>query len=164
MTNTSILSTIMSTFDGATMVRVGKTNFVAIPTGDPVQPYVKVAVGNLLAKDTENHSAFNFDEAASAYQNWSADQTTKANAPKKEKTVNTEAQARRDAMDAALIGWFEDVAEAEKQYTATDLLNLVPGFDQYTVMAVGSCAIRLANEGAIKMELNEKGKKMYSKC
>lgn len=160
MTNASVISSILSNFGGATMVRTGDTNFIAIPTGDPEQPYVKVTVGNLLAKDTKNHTAFNFEEAVASYKNWESAKNEKANTPKKEKPVNVEAQARRDALDARITQWFAEEAEAGKAYTATDILMAIDTGD--TVMAVGSSAIRLANLGVINMTV-ENNKRTYTK-
>lgn len=160
MTNSEILSTILA-MPGAQMCRVNKTNFVAIPTEDG---YAKVAIGTALAKDTKAHKAFNFDAATAEYKAWEAEAALRvaerANKPVKVKGPNPEAEARRQALDAqvASLPSFTD-------YTATDILNALAGkvAENVTVMAVGSSAQRLVEQGLLTMTLDEKKKKHYTK-
>lgn len=143
------------------MCRVNKTNFVAIPTEDG---YAKVAIGTALAKDTKAHKAFNFDAATAEYKAWEAEAALRvaerANKPVKVKGPNPEAEARRQALDAqvASLPSFTD-------YTATDILNALAGkvAENVTVMAVGSSAQRLVEQGLLTMTLDEKKKKHYTK-
>lgn len=161
MKQNEVLNTILS-LEGATMCRANKTNFVAIPTDDGI---VKVAVSVALAKDTQNHKAFNFDAAKAEYKAYLAEQelkaTEKANKPVKVKGVNPEAQARRDAIDNAIVEMpsFTD-------YTATDVMNALAGViaENTTVMAVGSSAMRLVEKGVLSVRKDEKGKKFYTKA
>ena len=160
MTNSEILSTILA-MPGAQMCRVNKTNFVAIPTEDG---YAKVAIGTALAKDTKAHKAFNFDAATAEYKAWEAEAALRAaeraNKPVKVKGPNPEAEARRQALDAqvASLPSFTD-------YTATDILNALVGkvAENVTVMAVGSSAQRLVEQGLLTMTIDEKKKKHYTK-
>ena len=161
MNKNDVLSTILS-ITGAEKCRQNKTNFIAIPTEDGV---VKVAVSVALAEDTQNHKAFNFDAAKEAYKAWEAENALKAaeraNKPVKVKGPNPEAEARRQALDAkiAALPSFTD-------YTATDLLNALAGqvAENVTVMAVGSSAMRLVEQGILSVSLDEKKKKRYTKA
>lgn len=160
MTNSEILSTVLA-MPGAQMCRVNKTNFVAIPTEDG---YAKVAIGTALAKDTKAHKAFNFDAATAEYKAWEAETALRiaerANKPVKVKGPNPEAEARRQALDAQVAG-----LPAFTDYTATDILNALAGkvAENVTVMAVGSSAQRLVEQGLLTMTLDEKKKKHYTK-
>ena len=161
MKQNEVLNTILS-LEGATMCRANKTNFVAIPTDDGI---VKVAVSVALAKDTENHKAFNFDAAKAEYKAYLAEKelkaTEKASKPVKVKGVNPEAQARRDAIDKAIADMpsFTD-------YSATDVMNALAGViaENTTVMAVGSSAMRMVDKGVLTVRQDEKGKKFYTKA
>ena len=160
MNKNDVLSTVLG-IEGATMCRQNKTNFVAIPTDDGI---VKVSVGTALAEDTKAHKAFNFDAAVAEYKAWEAEAALraaeKASKPVKVKGPNPEAEARRQALDAqvASLPSFTD-------YTATDILNALAGkvAENVTVMAVGSSAQRLVEQGLLSMTLDEKKKKHYTK-
>lgn len=160
MNKNEILSTILA-IPGATMARANKTNFVAIPTEDGI---VKVSIGTALAEDTKAHKAFNFDAATAEYKAWEAEAALRAaeraNKPVKVKGPNPEAEARRQALDAqvASLPSFTD-------YTATDILNALAGkvAENVTVMAVGSSAQRLVEQGLLTMTMDEKKKKHYTK-
>lgn len=162
MTQNEILNTILSLTEDATMCRANKTNFVAIPCEDGI---VKVNLTLALAKDTKTHKAFNLDAAKAEYKAYVAEQAVKAaekaNKPVKEKGVNVEAQARRDALDNAITGMasFTDC-------TATDILNALIGVvpENTTVMAIGSSAMRLVDKGILSVTVDEKKKKHYSKA
>ena len=160
MNKNEVLSTILS-IPGATMARANKTNFVAIPCEDGI---VKVSVGTALAEDTKAHKAFNFEAATAEYKAWEAEAALRAaeraNKPVKVKGPNPEAEARRQALDAqvASLPSFTD-------YTATDILNALAGkvAENVTVMAVGSSAQRLVEQGLLTMTVDEKKKKHYTK-
>lgn len=156
-----VLSTVLS-IEGATMARVGKSNFIAIPTETG---WVKVGLTEALAKDTKTHKAFNAEAAIADYKVWEAQNALKAaekaSKPKVVKGPNPEAQARRDALDAAIT----DLPYFEK-WTATDILNALMGNGtdgNQTVMAVGSAAKRLVTSGVLTVETNDKGKSFYTK-
>ena len=161
MNKNDVLSTIMG-IPGATMCRVNKTNFIAIPTEEG---YVKVSIGTALAEDTKNHKAFNFEAATAEYKAHEAEVALKiaerANKPVKVKGPNPEAEARRQALDAQVAG-----LPSFTDYTATDILNALAGqvAENVTVMAVGSSAMRLVEKGVLTMTMDEKKKKHYTKA
>ena len=160
MTTNEILNTILS-IEGAVMARANKTNFIAIPTENG---YAKVAVGSALMKDTKNHKAFNFDAAVAEYKVWETQNALKvaerASRPVKVKGPNPEAQARRDALDAQVAS-----LPSFSNYTATDILNALKGqvAENVTVMAIGSSAKRLVEQGVLTMEVVDK-KSYYTKA
>ena len=161
MNKNDVLSAVLG-LEGATMCRANKTNFVAIPTEDG---YVKVSIGVALAEDTKNHKAFNFEAATAEYKAWEAEgalrAAERANKPVKVKRPNPEAEARRQALDAQVAG-----LPSFTDYTATDILNALAGqvAENVTVMAIGSSAQRLVNQGILSMTLDEKKKKHYTKA
>lgn len=161
MTNVEILNTILS-IPGASMARQNKTNFVVVPSEDG---YVKIAVSNALAKDTKAHKAFNAEAAIAEYKAYEAEvalrEAEKASKPVKVKGPNPEAEARRQALDAQVAG-----LPAFTDYTATDILNALAGkvAENVTVMAVGSSAMRLVEQGVLTVTMDEKKKKHYSKA
>lgn len=161
MTNAEIISTILS-MPGAQMGRANKTNFVVVPTEDG---FAKVSVSVALAKDTKVHKAFNADAAIAEYKAWEAETALKAaeraNKPARVKGPNPEAQARRDALDALV-----SALPAFADYTATDIYNALNGqiADNVTVMAVGSSAMRLVDQGVLTVTMDEKKKKHYTKA
>ena len=160
MNKNDVLSTVMS-IPGATMCRVNKVNFIAIPAEDG---YVKVSVGTALAEDTKAHKAFNFDAAVAEYKAWEAETALKAaeraSRPARVKGPNPEAEARRQALDAQIAG-----LPAFTDYTATDIMNALAGqlAENVTVMAVGSSAMRLVEQGILTVTVDEKKKKHYTK-
>lgn len=160
MNKNEVLSTILG-IEGATMCRANKTNFVAIPTEEG---YVKVSVGTALAEDTKAHKAFNFDAAVAEFKAWEAETALKAAEraakPVKVKGPNPEAEARRQALDKQVAS-----LPAFTDYTATDILNALAGqvAENVTVMAVGSSAMRLVEQGILTVTLDEKKKKHYTK-
>ena len=136
MKTAEIISKIME-IPGATMGRVNKTNFVVIPTEDG---YTKVNVTAALAKDTKNHTAFNYEAAVAEYKAW-------------------EAEARRQALDAAIAA-----LPSFTNATATDVFNMFAESEQpKTVMLVGSALKRLAEAGVVVATKSEdaKDKKNY---
>lgn len=161
MKKNDVLSTILA-LEGAQMARQSKSNFVAIPCEDGI---VKVSIGTALAEDTKAHKAFNFDAAVAEYKAWEAETALKAaeraNRPAKVKGPNPEAEARRQALDNQVAG-----LPSFTDYTATDILNALAGqvADNVTVMAIGSSAMRLVDQGILTMTLDEKKKKHYTKA
>lgn len=157
-----VISAIQSLFPNAFMARQNKTNFLVVPTDEG---FVKVATAIALAKDTKAHKAFNAEAAKAEYKAYVAEtarkEAEKANKPVKEKGINVEAQARRDAIDTAIEGMpsFTD-------YTATDVMNALAGViaENTTVMAVGSSAMRMVEKGILSVRKDEKGKKFYTKA
>lgn len=159
MKTAEIISKIME-IPGATMGRANKTNFVVIPTEDG---YTKVNVTAALAKDTKNHSAFNYEAAVAEYKAWEAEAALRAaeraNKPVKVKGPNPEAEARRQALDAAITA-----LPSFTNATATDVFNMfVEGERPKTVMLVGSALKRLVEAGVVVATKSEdaKDKKTY---
>ncbi len=160
MNKNEILSTILA-IPGAQMARANKTNFVVIPGEDGV---VKVSIGTALSVDTKAHKAFNLEAAVAEYKAWEAEAALRAaeraNKPVKVKGPNPEAEARRQALDKLVAG-----LPAFTDYTATDILNALAGqvAENVTVMAVGSSAMRLVEQGLLTVTVDEKKKKHYTK-
>ena len=161
MNKNDVLSTILG-IPGATMCRQNKANFVAIPTEDGI---VKVSIGTALAEDTKNRKAFNFEAAVAEYKAHEAEVALKAaeraNKPVKVKGPNPEAEARRQELDAKV-----NALPSFTDYTATDIMNALAGqiAENVTVMAVGSSAMRLVEQGILTVTVDEKKKKHYSKA
>lgn len=160
MNKSEVLSTILS-IPGAQMARQNKTNFVAIVADDGI---VKVPVTMALTEDTKNRKAFNLDAAVAEYKAWEAESALraaeKANKPAKVKGPNPEAEARRQALDALVAG-----LPSFTDYTATDIMNALDGqlAENVTVMAIGSSAMRLVEQGILTVDIVDK-KKHYSKA
>ena len=163
----SELKSLISGIEGAVNGRQNKTNFVIIPCEDGV---VKVSTAVAIDKDTKTHKAFNMEAAIAEYKAWEAEgalrAAERANKPVKVKGPNPEAEARRQALDAQLAG-----LPAFTDYTATDIMNGLAGqlADNVTVMAIGSSAGRLVEQGVLTVEVrkdekNPKGKKYYTKA
>jgi len=159
MNTAEIISKIME-IPGATMGRANKTNFIVIPTEDG---YSKVSVTAALAKDTKNHSAFNYEAAVAEYKAWEAEAALRAaeraNKPVKVKGPNPEAEARRQALDAAITA-----LPSFTNATATDVFNMfAEGEQPKTVMLVGSALKRLVEAGVVVATKSEdaKDKKTY---
>ena len=161
MTKNDVLSVILS-IAGAEKCRQNKSNFIAIPCEDGI---VKVSVGTALAEDTKNRKAFNFEAAIAEYKVHEAEvalrAAERANKPVKVAGPNPEAEARRQALDAQVAG-----LPSFTDYTATDILNALAGqvAENVTVMAVGSSAKRLVEQGVLTMTMDEKKKKHYTKA
>jgi hypothetical protein len=164
MNTTTILSTILSQFDGATMVRKSKQNFIAIPKGeneDGVMEYVKVAVSDLLSKPTKTNPAFDFDAAVAEYAEWSAEQAEKASKPKSEKKSGADPakQAEKEKRKGALLAW---LIENPGAHSCSEIFNAMPGvYAGKTFMTVGSDAKELVASGTVEKS-SEQGKNYYS--
>ena len=165
MNKNEILSTILS-IDGAVECRANKTNFIAIPTEDGI---VKVNVTVALGEDTKTCKAFNLEAAKSEYKAYVAElarkEAEKANKPVKEKGINVEAQARRDAMDKAIA---ELPAFTDKNATEITAMLVEAGFlpaePKPLPMQTGQSALRLVANGILTVGEDEKGKRIYTKA
>ena len=165
MNKTELINSILSN-EGAVMCRANKTNFIAIPTEDGI---IKVAVSVALDKDTKTNKAFNLDAAVAEYKAYEAEvalrEAEKANKPVKEKGVNVEAQARRDAMDKAIA---ELPAFADKNATEITAMLVEVGFlpaePKPLPMQTGQSALRLVANGILTVGEDEKGKRIYTKA
>lgn len=159
---------VLSTIPGIAPCRKGKNNFYAVPVTaeDGTVSYVAIKVSNLLTNPTEEQLAkgitpFNFEESKVDYANWKKEYDAKQNAPKKSKSVNTEAEARRAEQDKAMTEYVEQNEVVDM--TATDLKNAIPYFAEALVMQVGSTALRLVDAGVLTISKTEGKKKFYSK-
>ncbi len=163
MNTTEIIAAVMN-IPGATMARQNKANFIAIPTDDG---FVKVNVTTALAKDTKAHSAFNYEAAVAEYKAWEATAALRAaeraNKPVKEKGPNPEAEARRQALDAAITA-----LPSFTTATSTDVFGMLADADKpKTIMMVGSALKRLAEAGVVvatKSEDKTDKKNYYTKA
>lgn len=140
------LKNVIMGISGAENARVNKTNFVVVPCDDGI---AKIEVKAALAQDTKNHTAFNMDAAVAEYKAWEAAAALRAaeraSKPKTVKGPNVEAQARRDALDAAITAM-----SSFENKTATDVFNMLSDADRpKTVMMVGSSLKRLVETGVV---------------
>ena len=158
MTTNEIVSAILSQFDGATMVRKSKSNFIAIPMGeneDGVMEYAKVAVGTLLSKDTKTNPAFDFSAAVAEYEEYAASVAEKASKPKAPKKSGADPEkvaAQQKRKDAALAWLIENPGE----HTATEVKAAIDPENSVTIMQIGSDLKALMTEGAIACEKKER--------
>ena len=157
MTTNEIISAILSQFDGATMVRKSKSNFIAIPMGeneDGVMEYAKVSVGALLSKDTKTNTAFDFAAAVAEYEEYIAAQAEKASkpkAPKKSGADPEKAAAQQKRKEAALAWLIENPGE----HTATEVKAAIDPENTVTIMQIGSDLKSLMSDGSIVCEKKE---------
>ena len=164
MVTNEILSAILSQFPGSALVRRSKQNFIAVPMGeneDGVMEYAKVAVGNLLSKDTANHAAFNFEAAVAEYEAYAAEQAEKASKPKAEKKKSgpdPEKVAAMNARKEAALAW---LISNPGEHTATDVKNAVECYKDITIMQVGSDLKSLHAEGQI-VKSSKEGKNYWA--
>lgn len=153
------LKNVIMGIAGATCARSNKTNFIVVPCEDGI---AKVEVKAALAQDTKSHTAFNMEAAVAEYKAWEAESALRAaeraSRPKAVKGPNVEAQARRDALDAAI-----KAMPAFTGKTATDVFNALNEADRpKTVMMVGSALKRLAEAGVVTSARSEDPKDQKS--
>ena len=163
MTTNEMMTSILSQFPGAAMVRRSKTNFIAVPMGeneDGVMEYAKIAVGALLSKDTKTNTAFDFAAAVAEYEEYAAAQTEKANKPKapKKSGADPEKVAAQQKRKEAALAW---LIENPGQHTATDIKTAVECMKDVTIMQVGSDLKSLLADGSVVSEKKE-GKNYWS--
>lgn len=163
MTTNEIFASVLSQFPGAAMVRKSKQTFIAVPMGeneDGVMEYAKVAVSALLSKDTKTNTAFDFNAAVAEYEEYVAEQTAKASAPKapKKSGADPEKQAAMKARADAALAW---LIENPGEHTASDVKQNVPAMKDITIMQVGSDLKSLLAAGTAKCEKRE-GKNYWS--
>ena len=163
MTTNEIVSSILSQFPGSTMVRRSKANFIAVPMGeneDGVMEYAKVAVGNLLSKDTKTNAAFDFEAAKAEYEEYAATVAEKAAKPKapKKSGADPEKQAAQAKRKEAALAW---LIENPGEHTATEVKNAIDPTNTVTIMQIGSDLKSLMNDGSVNVEKKE-GKNYWS--
>lgn len=153
------LKALVTGIEGAVYGRKNKTNFIVVPCDEG---FAKVEVKLAIDKDGEKRTAFNYDAAVAEYKAWEAEgalrEAERASKPVKVKGVNPDAQARRDELDAKVMG-----LPAFTEYTATDIRKALGATvaDNVTVMAVGSAAKRLVEKGQLAVSTKENDKKSY---
>ena len=163
MTTTEMISNILSQFPGATMVRRSKQNFIAIPKGeneDGVMEYAKIAVSDLLSKDTKTNTAFDFDAAVAEYNEYAAAQAEKASKPKapKKSGADPERVAAQAKRKEAALAW---LIENSGEHTATEVKAAIDPENTVTIMQIGSDLKSLMNDGQISCEKRD-GKNYWS--
>ena len=152
-----MISNILSNFEGATMVRRSKQNFIAVPMGeneDGVMEYAKVAVSALLSKDTKTNTAFDFAAAVAEHEEYAASAAEKANKPKAPKKSGADPEkvaAQQKRKDAALAWLIENPGE----HTATEVKAAIDPENTVTIMQIGSDLKALMNDGSIVCEKKE---------
>lgn len=163
MTTTEMITSILSQFPGATMVRRSKQNFIAVPMGeneDGVMEYAKVSVSALLSKDTKTNTAFDFDAAVAEHEAYAATQTEKANKPKapKKSGADPEKAAAQAARKEAALAW---LIANPGEYTATEVKAAIDPDNKVTIMQIGSDLKSLMQDGQIVCEKKD-GKNHWS--
>ena len=163
MTTNEIVSSILSQFPGSTMVRRSKANFIAVPMGeneDGVMEYAKVAVGNLLSKDTKTNAAFDFEAAKAEYEEYAATVAEKAAKPKapKKSGADPEKQAAQAKRKEAALAW---LIENPGEHTATEVKAAIDPTNAVTIMQIGSDLKSLLADGSIAVDKKE-GKNYWS--
>jgi hypothetical protein len=152
-----MISSILSQFPGSAMVRneKAKANFIAVPKGeneDGVMEYASIKVGSLLPKNTQNHTAFDFEAAKAAYEAYAAAQAEKAAKPKAEKKksgADPEKVAAANARKEAALAWL--IANSG-EHTATEVKAAIDPENKVTIMQIGSDLKSLGQDGQIVCE------------
>lgn len=160
---TEIVANVLSNYEGASMVRRSKTNFIAVPIGeneDGVMEYASIKVGALLSKDTQTNPAFNFEAAKAEYEAYTAEQAEKASKPKSAKKSGADpekvaAQAKRKE---AALAW---LIENSGKHTATEVKSAIDPDNTVTIMQIGSDLKSLMQDGQISCEKKD-GKNYWS--
>ena len=160
-----IMEILNGHFSDATMVRVSKTNYLAIPTDvieNGMPKYLKVQIGSFATKPTKTHEAFDFDAARADYEQWAKESAERASKPKGDNSKKTESaertRVRTDKIRAYIAA--HDVENA----TATEVCNAVFADDPDTKpMMVGTILNKMVEAGMLDVE-TVKGKKTYTKA
>ena len=163
MTTNEMMTSILSQFPGAAMVRRSKQNFIAVPMGeneDGVMEYAKVAVSALLSKDTKTNTAFDFAAAVAEYEEYATAQAEKAAKPKapKKSGADPEKQAAQAKRKEAALAW---LIENPGEHTATEVKNAIDPTNAVTIMQIGSDLKSLLADGSIAVDKKE-GKNYWS--
>lgn len=154
MTVENILEQLKDIYPEATMVRVGKQNYLAIPTEETENGrtvYRRVTVGSFATKDTARTAAFDFEQAVSAYEDW----VIASNLKKAEKkTTSQRTQERLNILSDYIDQHsFSDL-------TATEIFDeVVPLGFTGIVATCGAVLRQLVRDG--KLTAETKGKKTY---
>lgn len=160
---TEIVANVLSNYEGASMVRRSKTNFIAVPVGenaDGVMEYASIKVGALLSKDTQTNPAFNFEAAKAEYEAYAAEQAEKASKPKapKKSGANPEKVAAQAKRKEAALAW---LIENPGEHTATEVKSAIDPDNAVTIMQIGSDLKSLMQDGQISCEKKD-GKNYWS--
>lgn len=158
-----VQNAIYANFGSAVNVRTGKTNYIAIPTGeynDKGQPAcIKVAIGMFATTATKTHEAFDLNTATAEYAAWEKDAVERNNKPKATKGDTESSRRQRERMDK-LRAYL--VANHLEKVTATDVRKAVfADDDSTTIMAVGGFLAKFVEGGFLNVEVVN-GKKTYT--
>lgn len=165
----NVMDTIFSTFEGATMVRRGNSNFIAVPVGENdegVMEYYRITVSKLNTKGSEKVAPFDFDAAKDAYAahldevaQKAADR--KANRPaSKTKVVDEAKEAAKKVRKDAVLAW---LVANPGEHTASEIHAALAdtAYDGMLVMRTGNDLISLMEDGEISCR-KENGKKYWT--
>lgn len=164
----NVMDTIFSTFEGATMVRRGNSNFIAVPVGENdegVMEYYRITVSKLNVKGSEKVAPFDFDAAKDAYTSHldevaqkAADR--KANRPAKTKVVDEAKEAAKKMRKDAVLAW---LVANPGEHTASEIHDALADtiYEGMFVMRTGNDLISLMEDGEISCR-KEKGKKYWA--
>lgn len=160
-----IMEILNGHFSDATMVRVNKTNYLAIPTDiieSGMPKYLKVQIGSFATKATKTHEAFDYDTARADYEQWAKESAERAAKPKNNNSKKTESSERTRVRTDKIRAY---IAEHEvENATATDICNAVFADDPDTKpMMVGSILNKMVEAGMLDVE-TVKGKKTFTKA
>lgn len=171
MTINEIVTAICSALEGSFMVSkssvttTGNTtykDYICVPMGtqdkDGNPQYAKVEVGMFLSKATKANPAFNPEEGISNYEAHVKAQLEKASAPKKSTPKDNEAAQRMENRKNAVRTWVREEADPSKEYTSTEIANLVDGIEN--AMLAGTVCSKLVPE-MFDVRI-ENGKKFYT--
>lgn len=158
-----IQNCINANFGSAVNVRTGKTNYIAIPTGEyneKGQPAcIKVAVGMFATTATKTHEAFDLESAVAEYDTWVKNAEERNNKPKATKSNSESSQRQRDRMDKLRAYLVNNHVE---NVTTTDIRKAVfADDDSTTIMAVGGFLAKFVEGGFLNVEVVN-GKKTYT--
>lgn len=160
-----IMELLNAHFSDATMVRVNKSNFLAIPTDmieNGMPRYLKVQLGSFATRATKTHEAFDFDTARADYEQWAKESAERASKPKGDNSKKTESSERTRVRTDKIRAYIS--ANDIKNATATDVCTAVFADDPDTKpMMVGSILNKMVEAGMLDVE-TVKGKKTYTKA
>lgn len=168
--NAAIINALAAALPGATWVRVGKKNMLAVPSGvkDENGTDVWVTV-ECTAKNTQPTSTTPAFDVAKAHEDYEAYVTEKANAPAKASTpkVSDEEKAAkaaaREANVKAICAWALEGMEEGHEYTTTEIKECVPGMEEMSILALGTLMKDVVATGLVSVEVKA-SKKYYTKA
>ena len=166
--SSAVSELVAAAFPTAELGLVGKKDCFIIDSGKvdengrPIYCTIEVTAKN--TDPTTTAPAFDKDAAIQAYAEKVANAASK---PKKESKGNQDAvkeanKAKREARQAVLREWIMTEMEEGKEYTSTEIHDLVPQYANDQPMTVGTDMIAMNGEMLVEFRM-EKGKKYWSK-